>query len=121
MSLWIMFQYNLSRTGQQELRLFVNRIMNGTFIQFDILTEEPEEFLHERLATPNTQYRRHPGFGLLNIFCRFTPNLAEADLWFQYHHVPVDGMPMQEMLEELKREWGSCGQMKLSRFGQSCR
>lgn len=112
MSLWIMFQYNLSRTGQQELRLFVNRIMNGTFIQFDVITDDPQEFLRERLATPNTQYRRHPGFGLLNIFCRFTPNLAEADLWFQYHHVPVDGMPMQEMLEELKREWGSCGQMK---------
>ncbi|MDD5727704.1 MAG: alpha/beta hydrolase, partial [Victivallales bacterium] len=112
MSLWIMFQYNLSRTGQHELRLFVNRIMNGTFIQFDTLTENPEYFLQERLATPNTRYRRHPGFGLLNIFCRFTANLAEADLWFQYHHVPVDGMPMQEMLEELKKEWGSCGQIK---------
>ena len=42
MSLWIMFQYNLSRTGQQELRLFVNRIMNGTFIQFDVITDDPQ-------------------------------------------------------------------------------
>jgi len=112
LSLWIMFQYNLSRSGQHELRLFINRIMNGTFIQFDTLTNDPESVLKERLATPNTKYRRHPGFGLLNIFCRFTNNLAEADLWFQYHHVPVDGMPMQEMLAELKKEWGSCGQIK---------
>lgn len=112
LSLWVMFQYNLSRSGQQELGLFINRIMNGTFIQFEVLTDDPETMLKERLATPNTQYRRHPGFGLLNIFCRFTHNLGEADLWFQYHHVPVDGMPMQEMLDELKKEWGTCGKIK---------
>ncbi len=112
LSLWVMFQYNLSRSGQQELNLFINRIMNGTFIQFDVLTDDPENMLKERLATPNTKYRRHPGFGLLNIFCRFTNNLGEADLWFQYHHVPVDGMPMQEMLDELKKEWGTCGRIK---------
>jgi pimeloyl-ACP methyl ester carboxylesterase len=112
LSLWVMLQYNLSRSGQQELRLFINRIMNGTFIQFETITDDPESALKERLATPNTQYRRHPGFGLLNIFCRFTNNLSEADLWFQYHHVPVDGMPMQEMLHELKKEWGTCGQIQ---------
>ncbi len=112
LSLWVMFQGNLSKTGQHELHLFVNRIMNGTFIQFETLTDKPEDFLRERFATPNTQCRRHPGFGLLNIFCRFTNDLSEADLWFQYHHVPVDGMPMQEMLEELKMEWGSCGAVK---------
>ncbi|MCK5347123.1 MAG: alpha/beta hydrolase, partial [Candidatus Heimdallarchaeota archaeon] len=112
LSLWIMLQYNLSRSGQQELGLFINRILNGTFIQFETLTDDPESVLKERLSTPNTQCRRHPGFGLLNIFCRFTNNLAEADLWFQYHHVPVDGMPMQEMLAELKKEWGHCGQIK---------
>ena len=112
LSLWIMFQRNLSRTGQHELRLFFNRILNGTFIQFETLTDDPQMFLKERLATPNTRYRRHPGFGLLNIFCKFTSDLKEADLWFQFHHVPVDGMPMQEMLEELKKEWGSCGPIK---------
>ncbi|MDD5699497.1 MAG: alpha/beta fold hydrolase [Victivallaceae bacterium] len=110
--LWVMFQRNLSMTGQHELRLFISRILNGAFIQFETLTDNPKYFLKERLATPNTRYRRHPGFGLLNIICRFTPDLAESDLWFQYHHVPVDGMPMQEMLEELKAEWGSCGQIK---------
>jgi len=117
LSLWVMFQYNLSRSGQQELSLFINRIMNGTFIQFEVLTDDPETMQKERLATPNTQRRRHPGFGLLNIFCRFTNNLGEADLWFQYHHVPVDGMPMQEMLDELKKEWGTCGKIKYPALG----
>ena len=111
-SFWRKFQYNLSQSGQQELKLFVNRVLNGTFIQFETLTADPKTVLQERLATPNTQCRRHPGFGLLNIFCRFTNKLEEADLWFQYHHVPVDGMPMQEMLAELKKEWGSCGQIQ---------
>ena len=112
LSLWVIFQYDLSRTGQHELKAFINRIMNATFIQFETLTADPESFLKQRLATPNTKYSRHPGFGLLNISCRFTNNLGEADLWFQYHHVPVDGMPMQEMLHELKKEWGSCGQIQ---------
>ena len=111
LSWWVVRQYNMSRARQHELRLYVNRILNGTFIQFDVLTDDPKTFMKERFATPNTKYRGHPGFGLLNIFCRFTSNLAEADLWFQYHHVPVDGMPMQEALAELKKEWGNCGKV----------
>jgi hypothetical protein len=111
LSWWVVRQYNLSRARQHELRLYVNRILNGTFIQFSTLTDDPNTFMKERFATPNTKYRGHPGFGLLNIFCRFTNDLAEADLWFQYHHVPVDGLPMQETLAELKKEWGSCGKV----------
>lgn len=111
LSWWVLRQYNLSRARQHELRLYINRILNGTFIQFSILTDDPQAFMKERFATPNTRYRGHPGFGLLNVFCRFTGDLAEADLWFQYHHVPVDGMPMQEILADLKKEWGSCGKV----------
>jgi len=32
-------------------------------------------------------------------------------LWIQYHHVPVDGLAMQEVLSELKRDWGEAGGM----------
>ncbi len=111
---WIRSVNGLSHSGRQELRHFVERVLNGTVIQFETLpdAQEGDLFTRSRLATPNLKMRRHPGFGLLNIVCRFTRDLAEADLWIQYHHVPVDGMPMQEMLEQLKNEWGSAGQLK---------
>jgi len=32
-------------------------------------------------------------------------------MWVQYHHVPVDGMPMQEMMRDLKRRWGEKGKI----------
>ena len=111
---WIRTFKGLSNAGRQELRHFTDRVLNGTVIQFETLpgNEDTDLFIRSRLATPNLKTRRHPGFGLLNIVCRFTNDLAEADFWFQYHHVPVDGMPMQEMLQQLKTEWGSAGQIK---------
>jgi pimeloyl-ACP methyl ester carboxylesterase len=111
---WSRSVSGLSYAGRQELRHFIERVLNGTFIQFETLPGDGDSdlFIRSRLATPNLKTRRHPGFGLLNIVCRFTPDLAEADFWFQYHHVPVDGMPMQEMLQQLKDEWGSAGQIK---------
>ncbi|MCF6177357.1 MAG: alpha/beta hydrolase [Victivallaceae bacterium] len=93
-----------------EMRHYVKRILNGTFIHFERLPNETGEELAEyRLKTPNFKRRKHPGGGLLNILCRVSANLKECDLWFQYHHIPVDGMPMQEMLEKLKNDWGEAG------------
>ena len=102
----------LSYVGKSELRHLVDRIFNSTFIQIETLPDAPEQLTRSRLATPNMKSRRHPGFGLLNIVCRFTADYKEANLWFQHHHVPVDGMPMQEMLLELKKEWGEAGPVK---------
>lgn len=96
-------------TGRLELRGLVDRLLTATFIHCETLSDEKELFLRRRLATPNIRIYRHPGWGLLNIICRFTPDYTEVDLWLQYHHVPVDGMPMQELLKQLKNDWGSCG------------
>lgn len=94
----------------RSIQHYSKRILQGTVIHFYTCTEESKEHLSvERLATPDFNKLKHPGEGLLNIFCRFSPDIKEADLWFQYHHVPVDGMPMQEMLEKLKEQWGSAG------------
>jgi pimeloyl-ACP methyl ester carboxylesterase len=111
---WIGTIKGVSRTGRQELLHLADRILNGTFIQFEALpaNEDPNSSSRARLVTPNLKTRRHPGFGLLNVICRITSDYTEADFWFQYHHVPVDGMPMQEMLEQLKKEWGTAGQIK---------
>ncbi|MGE4301554.1 MAG: alpha/beta fold hydrolase [Victivallaceae bacterium] len=89
-----------------ETKLLLDRLMTATFIHFEF---DCDETLRRRLRTPDLNKRRHPGWGLLNIFCRFTSDLSETDLWFQYHHVPVDGVPMQEILEKLKEQWGTAG------------
>lgn len=106
-------------TGRLELRGLVDRLLTATFIHCETLSDEKELFLRRRLATPNIKIYRHPGWGLLNIICRFTPDYSEVDLWLQYHHVPVDGMPMQELLKQLKNEWGSCGPIHYPALGSS--
>ena len=113
---WAWRATGLSYTGRRELFHFIDRILASSFIQFEVLPKEKELLTEARLATPNMRKRRHPGYGLLNIVCRFTPNYKEVDMWVQYHHVPVDGMPMEEQLEELKVEWGTTGTIKFPKL-----
>ncbi|MCI7644525.1 MAG: alpha/beta hydrolase [Lentisphaeria bacterium] len=95
-----------------EFKLLIERIMTATVIHFEVMPETTSiEQLKYRFATPDIRIFKHPGWGLLNIICRFTANLSECDLWVQYHHVPVDGLPMQEQLEQLKHEWGVKGEL----------
>ena len=109
---WIYRTRGLAFAGRSELCHFVERVLDATFIKFEVLTDDPAMLTQKRLATPNMKNHRHPGFGLLNVVCRITSDYNESDLWFQYHHVPVDGMPMQEMLRTLKAEWGEVGPVK---------
>lgn len=44
--------------------------------------------------------------------CRFSDGYDEAELWFQINHVPIDGVPMQEVLQDLKEQWGIRGNLK---------
>lgn len=106
---WARRNRNASPSARVELKLMFERILSASFINFQF---DSDESLRKRLRTPEIRKRPHPGWGLLNIFCNFTGDFSEVDLWFQYHHVPVDGVPMQEILEKLKNEWGSAGQIE---------
>ncbi|HBC88741.1 MAG TPA: hypothetical protein DCZ94_17505 [Lentisphaeria bacterium] len=106
---WARKVKGLSFKGHQDLRHIIRRLMNASFIQFQTLDRDEGKFIHSRMSTPDMRTCSHPGFGLLNMVCRFTSDYSEADLWCQYHHVPVDGIPMQEMLQNLKKEWGEVG------------
>ena len=106
----LIHEFGSDKHCQKTLIHYSKRMLQGTVINFQKCTQESKDCLSvERLATPDFAKIKHPGEGLLNIYCRFSPDIQEVDLWFQYHHVPVDGMPMQEMLEKLKEQWGSAG------------
>jgi pimeloyl-ACP methyl ester carboxylesterase len=102
--------YQLSLATRAELKNFSKRILEATFINFSLLTSNRNQG-RERLASPPFPNLKHPGVGLTNIHCRITPNFQEADLWCQFHHVPVDGMIMQQQLDRLKGEWGTAGRI----------
>ncbi|UDQ99033.1 alpha/beta hydrolase [Lentisphaerota bacterium WC36G] len=111
---WIKkFRPKLAFLQRTEMHDFLMRVMSATFISFDVLAKEDKNSKihknYERLSTPLFSKLKHPGAGLLNLKCRLTHDLREADLWFQYHHMPVDGQPMQEVLDNLKNQWGSWG------------
>ena len=106
---WIYRIRGLNFAGRSELFHLVERVLDATFIKYEVLTDDPAMLTQKRFATPNMKNHRHPGFGLLNIVCRITADYNESDLWFQHHHVPVDGVPMLEMLKNLKAEWGEVG------------
>jgi hypothetical protein len=65
-----------------------------------------EELPASRLTLPDFSAVRHVGGGLINCVCRIHPDYRTVDLWLQFNHVAVDGLPMQEILDELKQEWG---------------
>ncbi len=106
---WTPAGHKLSHRARIELKSLVDRLLTASYITFEQLPADPEKIAKARFATPDIQTYRHPGWGLLNIIVRFSADWSEADLWTQYHHVPVDGLPMQELLCELKREWGETG------------
>lgn len=95
----------------REAKKYSHRMISSAFISFQTLPPcAPSS--PERFKMPSFIKLKHPGLGLLNICCRFNHTLDEADLWFQFHHIPVDGAPMQEVLNRLKAEWGVSGQLQ---------
>lgn len=100
---WERRQTTLSADAKRELTAFVNRVLSGNFISFQ---SHAREGAYERFSLPDFINAKHAGLGLLNIACRLNAEMDEADFWFQFQHVPVDGVPMQEFLLSLKKAWG---------------
>ncbi len=117
---WAAGVNGLSFKGHQELDQVARRLVNASFLQFKTLGAEKETLVRSRTSTPDMRVCSHPGFGCLNMVCRFTSDYSEADLWCQYHHVPVDGIPMQEMLRDLKKEWGAIGPVVYPAISDGC-
>ena len=92
------------------IRRIFDRIMSGTFLFYDaVLPADKAELDRIRFIPPDLTVFRHPGWGQTNIICRLSADSREADLWWQFNHAMADGAPMQEMLGNLKKDWGTAG------------
>jgi dihydroflavonol-4-reductase len=80
------------------------RIFSAVFLRFETL---PFGKGPGRFQTPSFIESKHPGYGMMNIVGRLTPDFQEADLWIQFSHIPMDGVPAQEILNDLKKQWGT--------------
>lgn len=117
---WILTKYLqrwlFHRTGyRKEIEIqaesYLNRILTANFIRFEEIPTE-DEFNSKRFEIPDFAKYKHLGAGLLNIVGRLNNKLG-ADLWFQCHHIAIDGMPMQDVLQGLKNKWGVDSRIKL--------
>ncbi|MFH1362775.1 MAG: hypothetical protein ABIH45_01015 [Candidatus Omnitrophota bacterium] len=88
---------------------FINRVLSSIFITFETL---PSDTAPKRFEPPMFITRKHPGWGALNIACRMIERTNDLDLWFQCQHTCVDGLPVQEVLSELKNKWQSSAKVK---------
>jgi hypothetical protein len=91
---------------KREMESYVERVLTGNFISFSVMDADELDGSGARFALPDFIHSKHAGLGLLNIHGRFNKSFDEVDLWLQFQHVPVDGVPMQEFLLRLKRVWG---------------
>jgi len=107
----ILTRTSKSKKETQESLAYLERILNSTFVHFEILPPRGACLGLHRFQYPDFLRRKHPGFGVMNILCRLTADLSEADLWFQISHVAIDGVPMQDILNSLKAEWKTCGDL----------
>ena len=110
---WLKSHPPVPKNRSKDASRYLKRILNSTFIHFEILTANDTHNDVSRFKYPDFIKRKHPGFGILNICCRLTGDLKEADLWFQIAHVSIDGVPMQEILNSLKARWKTCGELIL--------
>ncbi len=109
---WMRIESRFPKKARAEGVAYIDRVLNSSFIYFEILPQHSAHDDPARFRYPDFIQRKHPGFGIFNICCRLTADHKEADMWFQISHIPIDGVPMQEILNDLKARWKTCGDLE---------
>ncbi|MBE6368556.1 MAG: hypothetical protein E7056_00155 [Lentisphaerae bacterium] len=93
--------------GRRRRMWIANRLLHSTVLFCDFMESvNSVQLTRERFTMPDFRKYRNPGWGMLGVVARFTHDFREVDLWCQFNHVATDGMPMQEFLSQLKKDWG---------------
>ena len=109
LKVWISAHSGYDIRVRVQLNRLIERIMSSVFLFCEIRPGKADGNSYARFHIPDLRKTRHPGWGMLCIAARFSGDLSEVDLWWQFSHVTADGAPMQEIMNELKSEWGTVG------------
>jgi hypothetical protein len=90
-------------SGDPASAAFARRLLAATCVSF----EERPSGEAARFVPPQFRLRRSLGFGILACVIRHCAMPGDIDVWVSAHHVGLDGVPLQELLSGLEREWGS--------------
>ena len=96
-------EHQVGSTDPAALR-FARRLLAATCVSFQSI-DAPDAA--GRFVPPRFHTRRSLGSGFLTVVMRHRPALGDVDVWVSAHHVGLDGVPLQELLSGLEREWGS--------------
>jgi hypothetical protein len=75
----------------------------------------------DRFVPPDLCTEQAGGDHVIDVVCRLSPDLRVVDVWMQFNHAAVDGVPMQEMLSRLQRAWGEAEDVTYPAPGESPR
>jgi hypothetical protein len=88
----------------QAARAYARRLLAACCLSF-----EPRDLSDpsQRYCPPSFETRRTLGFGYLSCVARANRDGVSVDLWVSAHHVGLDGVPLQDLLDRLERTWGT--------------
>lgn len=90
--------------AETDARRYAERVMKAACLSFETLDlTDPGQ----RFAPPAFASRRSLGGGYLSWIARIDERRGTVDLWVSAHHVGLDGVPLQDMLNRLERTWGT--------------
>ena len=89
--------------GVKAAQAYARRVLGACCLSFERrdLTDPARRF-----CPPNFATRRTLGSGHLSCIARTNAERGSVDLWVSAHHVGLDGVPLQELLDRLERDWG---------------
>jgi hypothetical protein len=94
----------LSSAGLLAYEGYAQRLLDASCLSFEPI--DPADPAR-RFRPPLFAARRTLGFGFLSWVARPGAAPGTVDLWVSAHHVGIDGVPLQDLLERLERAWGA--------------
>lgn len=87
---------------------YARRVLRAACLSFEAADLSSPE---RRFSPPVFTLRRTLGGGYLSWIGRLDAARGTADLWVSAHHVGLDGVPLQDMLNRLQSRWGVDGEV----------
>jgi len=91
-----------STTGLEDALRYADRVLAASCLSFEELNAAADT----RFRPPAFAARRTLGLGYLAWIARTDAARGSVDLWVSAHHVGLDGVPLQDLLNRLERHWG---------------